>query len=271
MSPGFLPDFLFLCQRIIFCYSLIFIIFLFILQLGFIIISTVTNNNNNNNLLSVTCPLKSQINKFTLFAVGIHLDVSSQVFASKFQTFILKIPSGSTSSLRSHLDGGSSRLQPRQQQQKRPASSVSLSALLPLRHPSTLSGSPLLLQPRRSHSERAARRTKPPRKKWHFNTGEIVFFFLPRRETWIRSPSSTSSSTSSSSLPSAASPLLLTGGSVSKTSMTMMKMIIIFIRSVCSGDSSEPFCRQTGGGLLFYHLFSALCQYCISPLHCSFT
>lgn len=150
MSPGFLPDFLFLCQRIIFCYSLIFIIFLFILQLGFIIISTVTNNNNNNNLLSVTCPLKSQINKFTLFAVGIILDFSSYVHVSNlqppigFQTFILKIRSGSTSSLRSHLDGGSSRLQPRQQQQKRPASSVSLSALL-LRHPSTLSGSPLLL------------------------------------------------------------------------------------------------------------------------------
>lgn len=151
MSPGFLPDFLFLCQRTIFCYSLIFIIFLFILQLGFIIISTVTNNNNNNYLLSVTCPLKSQINKFTLFAVGIILDFSSYVHVSNlqppigFQTFILKIRSGSTSSLRSHLDGGSSRLQPRQQQQKRPASSVSLSALLPLRHPSTLSGSPLLL------------------------------------------------------------------------------------------------------------------------------
>lgn len=150
MSPGFLPDFLFLCQRTIFCYSLIFIIFLFILQLGFIIISTVTNNNNNNNLLSVTCPLKSQINKFTLFAVGIIFDFSSSVHVSNlqppigFQTFILKIRSGSTSSLRSHLDGGSSRLQPRQQQQKRPASSVSLSALL-LRHPSTLSGSPLLL------------------------------------------------------------------------------------------------------------------------------
>lgn len=150
MSPGFLPDFLFLCQRTIFCYSLIFIIFLFILQLGFIIISTVTNNNNNNYLLSVTCPLKSQINKFTLFAVGIILDFSSYVHVSNlqppigFQTFILKIRSGSTSSLRSHLDGGSSRLQPRQQQQKRPASSVSLSALL-LRHPSTLSGSPLLL------------------------------------------------------------------------------------------------------------------------------
>lgn len=151
MSPGFLPDFLFLCQRTIFCYSLIFIIFLFILQLGFIIISTVTNNNNNNYLLSVTCPLKSQINKFTLFAVGIILDFSSYVHVSNlqppigFQTFILKIRSGSTSSLRSHLDGGSSRLQPRQQQQKRPASSVSLSALLLLRHPSTLSGSPLLL------------------------------------------------------------------------------------------------------------------------------
>lgn len=150
MSPGFLPDFLFLCQRTIFCYSLIFIIFLFILQLGFIIISTVTNNNNNNNLLSVTCPLKSQINKFTLFAVGIIFDFSSSVHVSnlqppiRIQTFILKIRSGSTSSLRSHLDGGSSRLQPRQQQQKRPASSVSLSALL-LRHPSTLSGSPLLL------------------------------------------------------------------------------------------------------------------------------
>lgn len=150
MSPGFLPDFLFLCQRTIFCYSLIFIIFLFILQLGFIIISTVTNNNNNNNLLSVTCPLKSQINKFTLFAVGIIFDFSSSVHVSNlqppigFQTFILKISSGNTSSLRSHLDGGSSRLQPRQQQQKRPASSVSLSALL-LRHPSTLSGSPLLL------------------------------------------------------------------------------------------------------------------------------
>lgn len=150
MSPGFLPDFLFLCQRTIFCYSLIFIIFLFILQLGFIIISTVTNNNNNNYLLSVTCPLKSQINKFTLFAVGIIFDFSSSVHVSNlqppigFQTFILKIPSGNTSSLRSHLDGGSSRLQPRQQQQKRPASSVSLSALL-LRHPSTLSGSPLLL------------------------------------------------------------------------------------------------------------------------------
>lgn len=150
MSPGFLPDFLFLCQRTIFCYSLIFIIFLFILQLGFIIISTVTNNNNNNYLLSVTCPLKSQINKFTLFAVGIILDFSSYVHVSNlqppigFQTFILKIRSGSTSSLRSHLDGGSSRLQPRQQQQKRPASSVSLSALL-LRHPSTFSGSPLLL------------------------------------------------------------------------------------------------------------------------------
>lgn len=151
MSPGFLPDFLFLCQRTIFCYSLIFIIFLFILQLGFIIISTVTNNNNNNYLLSVTCPLKSQINKFTLFAVGIIFDFSSSVHVSNlqppigFQTFILKIPSGNTSSLRSHLDGGSSRLQPRQQQQKRPASSVSLSALLLLRHPSTLSGSPLLL------------------------------------------------------------------------------------------------------------------------------
>lgn len=150
MSPGFLPDFLFLCQRTIFCYSLIFIIFLFILQLGFIIISTVTNNNNNNYLLSVTCPLKSQINKFTLFAVGIIFDFSSSVHVSNlqppigFQTFILKISSGNTSSLRSHLDGGSSRLQPRQQQQKRPASSVSLSALL-LRHPSTLSGSPLLL------------------------------------------------------------------------------------------------------------------------------
>lgn len=151
MSPGFLPDFLFLCQRTIFCYSLIFIIFLFILQLGFIIISTVTNNNNNNYLLSVTCPLKSQINKFTLFAVGIIFDFSSSVHVSNlqppigFQTFILKISSGNTSSLRSHLDGGSSRLQPRQQQQKRPASSVSLSALLLLRHPSTLSGSPLLL------------------------------------------------------------------------------------------------------------------------------
>lgn len=150
MSPGFLPDFLFLCQRTIFCYSLIFIIFLFILQLGFIIISTVTNNNNNNYLLSVTCPLKSQINKFTLFAVGIIFDFSSSVHVSNlqppigFQTFILKISSGNTSSLRSHLDGGSSRLQPRQQQQKRPASSVSLSALL-LRHPSTFSGSPLLL------------------------------------------------------------------------------------------------------------------------------
>lgn len=151
MSPGFLPDFLFLCQRTIFCYSLIFIICLFILQLGFIIISTVTNNNYYYYLLSVTCPLKSQINKFTLFAVGIILDVSSYVHVSnlqppiRIQTFILKIPSGSTSSLRSHLDGGSSRLQPRQQQQKRPASSVSLSALLLLRHPSTLSGSPLLL------------------------------------------------------------------------------------------------------------------------------
>lgn len=151
MSPGFLPDFLFLCQRTIFCYSLIFIIFLFILQLGFIIISTVTNNNNYYYLLSVTCPLKSQINKFTLFAVGIIFDFSSSVHVSNlqppigFQTFILKIPSGNTSSLRSHLDGGSSRLQPRQQQQKRPASSVSLSALLLLRHPSTLSGSPLLL------------------------------------------------------------------------------------------------------------------------------
>lgn len=151
MSPGFLLDFLFFCQRTIFCYSLISIIFLFILQLGFIIISTVTNNNNNNTLLSVTCPLKSQINKFTLFAVGIILDFSSYVHVSNlqppigFQTFILKIRSGSTSSLRSHLDGGSSRLQPRQQQQKRPASSVSLSALLLLRHPSTLSGSPLLL------------------------------------------------------------------------------------------------------------------------------
>lgn len=151
MSPGFLPDFLFLCQRTIFCYSLIFIIFLFILQLGFIIISTVTNNNNYYYLLSVTCPLKSQINKFTLFAVGIIFDFSSSVHVSNlqppigFQTFILKISSGNTSSLRSHLDGGSSRLQPRQQQQKRPASSVSLSALLLLRHPSTLSGSPLLL------------------------------------------------------------------------------------------------------------------------------
>lgn len=152
MSPGFLLDFLFLCQRTIFCYSLIFNIFLFILQQGFIIISTVTNNNYYYYyLLSVTCPLKSQINKFTLFAVGIIFDFSSSVHVSNlqppigFQTFILKIPSGNTSSLRSHLDGGSSRLQPRQQQQKRPASSVSLSALLPLRHPSTLSGSPLLL------------------------------------------------------------------------------------------------------------------------------
>lgn len=114
----------------------------------------------------------------------------------------------------------------------------------------------LLLQPRRGHSEREGRRTKPRWKKWPFNSWQNK-----PEETWILwlFPST---NTSSSSLPWAASTPLLTGDSVS----TLADDYFLNDNATGAGSGSSPV-------LLTAPFFSQdrpqeinsvpdLCQYC---------